>query len=289
MAKKYKNIIVDINEDLIEALSKEEKDFYDKLPNQTKKDRFLNMSKADKETIMDMASRTGLTEDQRAKLKEEEELMWKYASTMALHYSNKSFVIDQSGVIKKIAQFGKICLGVAIALFVADVLVFNTYARNRQLHIEDTSGKPVYELVPASLNKINNNKQTINNGSGLMNIDQYRAYISQPNFQCGELNSITESFYQESGKPLCKKNEDGDIYVVGYVLNPTFPQPVFNVIHNGKIYNFDLNNDAAFTTAELSGLPKVSFSSVPYSFQKAFPDVVREATTNVVTKNAESK
>ncbi|MCW5156354.1 hypothetical protein [Burkholderia cenocepacia] len=281
MAKKYKNIIVDINEDLIEALSKEERDFYDKLPNQTKKDRFLNMSRQDKETIMDMGSRTGL--------KEEEELMWKYGSTLALHYSNKAFVIDQSGAITKIANFGKICLGIAIALFVADVLVFNTYARNRQLHIEDFGGKPVYELIPAAINKINNNKQTINNSSGMMNLQQYQAYISQPNFQCGELKSITDSFYQESGKPLCKKNDDGDIYVAGYVVNPTFPQPVFNVIHQGKLYNFDMNNDAAFTTAELPGLPKVTFSSVPYSFHNAFPDVAREATKDVITKNAESK
>ncbi|WP_143279616.1 hypothetical protein [Burkholderia cenocepacia] len=289
MAKKYKNIIVDINEDLIEALSKEEKDFYEKLPNQTKKDRFLNMSKQDKEVIMDMGSRTGLSKEEEQKLKEEEELMWKYGSTLALHYSNKAFVIDQSGAITKIANFGKICLGIAIALFVADVLVFNTYARNRQLHIEDFGGKPVYELIPAAINKINNNKQTINNSSGMMNLQQYQAYISQPNFQCGELKSITDSFYQEGGKPLCKKNDDGDIYVAGYVVNPTFPQPVFNVIHQGKLYNFDMNNDAAFTTAELPGLPKVTFSSVPYSFHNAFPDVAREATKDVITKNAESK
>ncbi|MBY4717552.1 hypothetical protein [Ralstonia mannitolilytica] len=284
MTTKYKTVITDINEDLIEKLTETEKNFYGTLPNQTKKDRYLNMSKEDRAAIRKLT----LNEKKTQEEKDEEELMWKYASTLALHYSNTSFAIFKSGVMDWMANnAGKLFLGLAIASFFLGDYYFNTYARNRQIHVESFSGKPVYELMPAALTQINNNKQNINNSAGLMNIDQYRNYISQPNFQCGELKSITDSFYQPDGKPLCKKTKDGDIYVAGYVLNPTYPQPALNVIHEGKIYNFDMNNDAAFTTAQLSGFPSVSFRQVPYSFQKAFPDVVREATTNVVTKDAE--
>ncbi|WP_175888106.1 hypothetical protein [Burkholderia contaminans] len=271
---KFKRVITDINEDLIKALSKEETTFYNTLEGQ-KKDRFLYMSKADRQLLMN----GGLS-------KKEEDAMWEYASTLSLHYINKPFIMGK--YIDNLTKWGAIALTIAVSCFATDWF-FNTYARNRQLHLEATTGKPVYELIPASLPRINNNKQNVNNSGGLMNVEQYKSYISQPKFQCDALGSITDSFYQPSGKPLCKKTEDGDVYVVGYVVNPTFPQPTFNVIHEGKIYNFDMNNDAAFTTAELPGLSRVTFNQVPYSFQKAFPDVVREATTSVVTKDAESK
>ncbi len=270
----YTKVITDINVDLIADLNKEEKAFYEGLDN-TKQDRFLNMSHLDRAVLMD------------GKLSEEEkETAWKYASTLALKYINKGFMLKD--IIDKISPYAKIFLALTAVSLCAD-FYFNTYAKNRQLHVESLPGKPKYELVPSAINTINANKQNINEGSNLMDVAKYKEYISSKGFECGKLESLNASFFQSSGKPLCKQGLDGDVFVGGYVLNPTYPQPTFNVIHQGKVFNIDLNNDAGISVAELPGLDKVNFKMISYTFQAAFPEAVREAKTDVVTKNREGK
>ena len=274
MEIKPKTIIVDINEDLVEKLTEKEKAFFDILQGK-RKDYFLHMAKSERESLM----KGGLD-------KEEEELIWKYGSTLALKYINAGYINEKEN-ISRFNKYAKWALIIGTILLAQDYY-FTTYALNRQLHIESFDGPTKYELIPASLSQINNSKQVINDASNLMDVSTYKNYISQPNFKCGELKSLLSSFYSPDGLPLCKKTKDGDIFVAGYVVNPTFAEPIVNVIHEGKLFNLDLSKDAGMGFLSLPGAETVTFKNIPYAFQKAFPEVVREESTNVVTKSLEN-
>lgn len=270
---KYKRVITNIHEDMIENLDVKEKAFYEAC-NHKKKDRFLYMARDDRAALM-------ASED-----KKEQDKYWEVASTLSLHYINKPYML--SDVMGKLAPYARMAFIAAAVCVCADIF-FNTYAKNRQLHAERLDGVPKYELIPAVLPKFNNDKQNISTSTTIMSLSDYTKYITQKNFACGELKAITDSWYQPSGKPLCKATPGGDVFVAGYVNNPTFPQPILNVIHKGAIYNFDMSNDAAITTAALPGYPSVTFRRIPFTFQAAFPEAVRVAEANVVTKNREGK
>lgn len=272
--KLLSNIILDIHAEPTAALNAEETEYH-KTISKERREIFIYMSKTDRAKLINKQLSV-----------QEEDLMWKAGSTMALHYINEGYIYEKS--IPNFTKWAKYLCLAALFAFSADIY-FNTYAKNRQLHIESFAGQPKYELDPSALNSINAHKQTLNDATNLMDVATYKTYISTPGFACGELLSVKDSFYQTNGKPLCKKNDIGDVYVVGYVVNPTFPQPVFNVIHQGKVFNIDMSNDAALGTAVLPGLEKITFSNIPYSFQNAFPEIVREQTADVITKLREKK
>lgn len=155
-----------------------------------------------------------------------------------------------------------------------------TVGVNKQLQLE-TIGASL-ETIPAAFNTINANKQGINDSTALMSTEQYANYITQPNMQCGVLNDLSDSFYAKDGKPLCKK--DGDVlWIAGYVKNPTFPEPVLNIIRKGVLYNVDLSPQNYHTVA-LAGGKTVRFEMIQEPFKRAFPDFVRSSETDVITK-----
>ena len=272
--QKKGNIIVDINDELIEKLTDEEKAFCKNITDK-QKELFLYMAKADRQKLM-----SGCLS------KEDEELTYKYASTLALHYINDEYFVKPA--IEKIPKYAKYLLCAALVCFSFD-LFFNVYAKNKQLHIETFEESAKYELIPSFVQTINANRQNINSSENLMTLDTFTQYISSKDFECSSLDDLSKSFYQSSGKPFCKTGLNGDVFVAGYVLNPSFPQPVFLVIHEGNKYNIDLNKESGITFADIPGAQKLSFNNISYTFQKAFPEAVRVSAVDVVTKRLEQK
>jgi hypothetical protein len=268
------NVILDINADLKEKLSESEKEYFDTLT-PDRKEPFLNMATSDRAKVMEGS----LSE-------EEEKYAWRYASTLALHYINEGYMLKN--VLDKLAPLAKGLLFASALSLCAD-FYFNVYAKNAQLHLENLKGPEKYELDAALIPSYNNSRENINDSTHVMSVDAYKAYISKAGFACGKLESITSSFFQEDGKPLCKLGENGDIFVAGYVRNPTFPQPAFNVIHNGKVYNIDMSHDAAITFAALPGAQTVTFKNISYAFHAAFPEAVRQANPGVVQRKKETQ
>ena len=268
------NVILEINADLVEKLNDEEKKYFVTL-SADRQELFLNMASSDRAKIMEGS----LSED-------EEKYAWRYASTLALHYINEGYMLKS--VLDKLAPIAIGLLAAAAICLCAD-LYFNVYAKNAQLHLENLKGPTKYELNAALVPSYNNSRENINDATHVMSVDGYKTYIFRTDFECGKLGNITSSFFQENGKPLCKEGASGDIFVAGYVLNPTFPQPAFNVIHDGKVYNIDMSHDAAITFAALPGVPTVTYKNISYAFQAAFPDAVREANPGVVQSKKESQ
>lgn len=270
----YSGVIVDQDADLFNLLTIEEQKFYDavKAQNEHKASCFLQMPKQDRHDLMS------------GKLSQEEaEERYKYASTKALIYTNDGYVISEKvkGAHKKINAALALLLSAA-ALCLGMDIYFNTVAKNTQLHLESAGER--YELNPASMNQINNRKQNVSDTSKMLSAQQYIQHLMTPNFRCHELTSLKESFYAADGLPKCRQVEDA-LFVVGYAKNPTFPQPVMNVVKDGQVYNLDLST-AGFSTVQYT-LPLVRFEMIPHTFAQAFPDMVRSANQDVVTRNKE--
>lgn len=113
-------IITDINESLRKALTSDEKAFYDTLSSQQRRDYFLHMGKTDRRTLM----RGNLS-------KEDEALMWTYASTLALRIYNQGFGISQR--VKVIRSIGRAALVVACIVGLSGIFT-STYLKNTAIH-----------------------------------------------------------------------------------------------------------------------------------------------------------
>lgn len=268
------DVILDINADLKEKLQSDEKEYFDRL-SPDRQELFLNMARSDRKNVME----GNLSED-------EEKYAWRYASTLALHYINEGFMLKS--VLDKLAPIATALL-ICSALCVSADFYFNVYAKNAQLHLENLKGPDKYELNASVVPSYNNSRENIDDSSHVMSVEAYKAYISKAGFECGKLESITSSFFQPNGKPLCKQGENGDIFVAGYVTNPTFAQPALNVIHDGKLYNIDMSHDAAITFAALPGVSTVTFKNISYAFHAAFPEAVRQANPGVVQRKKETQ
>lgn len=271
----YSGVIVDQDADLFNAATIAEQKFYEELKktSEHKASCFLQMPKVDRAELMSGKLSEADTEER-----------FKYASTKALIYTNDGYIITEKmrAAHKKINAVIGVLLGAAAICLGMDIY-FNTIAKNTQLHLESAGVR--YELDPAAMNQINNRRENVDDTSRMLTAQQYIQHLMKPNFQCHELKTLKDSFYEPSdGLPKCRQVGDAT-FVVGYAKNPTFPQPVMNVIKDGQIYNLDLSV-SGFSTVQYT-LPIVRFEMIPQRFAEAFPDMVRSAAQDVVTRRKE--
>lgn len=217
---------------------------------------------------------------------EDEAIVWEHGAKLAFQYANSG--VKQKRLINSTFKTATVvCLALAGVCLGMD-LYFNTYAKFRQLNLESLSvGAEKFELVPSEVLKVNGNKGLLSSESlpaNAMQLNDYVAHIQKPNFKCGELESLSQSFRSNDGLPLCKENSLGDKYIVGYAKKVQFPEIVTTVIHEGKIYNLDLDRELGIVTLKIPGADTVTFDRVANSFAATFPDYVREYKANAVTK-----
>ena len=120
-------IITDINESLVKLLNKEEKQFYENLPSQQKKDYFVHMGSADRLSLM-----SGKVSA------EEEALIWSYASTLALKIYNNGFGLTER--VRMIKRIGQVSLIFALIAGLSGIFT-STYVKNHsiQSHMKVTN------------------------------------------------------------------------------------------------------------------------------------------------------
>lgn len=307
----FSSVITDIQEPLVNKLTPEEKEFwtnintsnYPKIKIETKfeksgkeqtkerlesdseherrikkwRDNFLYMNSELKKHLL------------LKELKEEDErIVWEHGAKLAFQYSNSGHK-----QLKIVNGFGSAIKILAFSAFV--FFCFNiyqeTYVKNRQLHLETVTGKERFELIPTQLRGFNSGA-VLTSGVNLfgekvniLSYDEYVKHITTPNFACGELKSLTESFSENNGIPLCKVNSFGDTYIASNINNNGKVMPVLSVIHDGKIYNLDLDKETKVETAKIRGADTVSFNRIQYSFSDAFPEAVREYSSNKIVQN----
>lgn len=270
----YTKVITDIKSPFVDTLTEQERTFWEKLEGK-KKDTFLYMN----HDYRRLAMGGGLTANDEA-------ILWENGSKLAFQYANSG--VKQKRIIgSTIKTASAVCLGLAVLCFGMDIY-FNTYAKFRQLNLESLSvGGQKYELVPGELQKFNGHKGLLDQESLPTNAigpEEYISHIQKPNFKCGELKSLSQTFRTDDGLPLCKENSLGDKYIVGYVRRAQIPELIMNVIHDGKIYNLDLDKELGIATVKIKGADTVNFDRVSNSFAATFPEMVREYKANAVTK-----
>jgi len=218
---------------------------------------------------------------------DDEYILWEHGSKLAFQYSNSGFKQKQiiNGQIKKLTT---ICLVLAGFCFGMD-LYFNTYAKNRQLNLEAVSlGNKKYELAPNSL-KQNNTMFDSQENVATMSLDEYVSHIQKPNFKCGELKTLNGVFSTKDGYPLCKQNSLGDIYIAGNVKVGETSQPILSIIHEGKIFNLNLDVELGISIAKINGADTLSLDRVMNSFASTFPENTREFKANALVRTREKQ
>jgi hypothetical protein len=244
-------IIADINENLVKNLSPEKKQFYDGLEGK-KKDYFLFMSEADQATLM----KGGL--EPRT-----EELMWMYASTLALKIINNGFGLTERA--KLVGKFARISLSLALVAGLSGIFT-STYLKNQKIQ----------ELMPvgASVASVREAKLQINSVQNeLVKIDNLMTpadFLLSWRSACSPMGDLSDSFYQPNGKPFCK--QDGNrTWVGGYVRAQNSygeqAQPVFLKEEGGAIVNVEF---AQGYSNPFKGLEPVPLTSVEREIKAAF-------------------
>jgi len=218
---------------------------------------------------------------------EDEQILWEHGSKLAFQYSNSGF--KQKNIVNgHIKQWMNICLILASLSFCVD-LYFNTFAKNRQLNLESVSvGVTKYELIPNSL-KQKNSLVSSKTSETTLSLEQYITHIQKPNFKCGELDSLTNGFGSEDGYPLCKSNSLEDIYIVGNINQGEASFPILSIIHEGQIYNLDLDTEMGISTLKIEGADTLRLDRVMNSFAATFPEYVREFKPNALIRTREQK
>jgi hypothetical protein len=268
-------VITDVQKPYIDELTDEQNKFWLTLDGK-KKNTFLYMNNECRSLCM--------SDNLNA---EDEEILWEHGGKLAFHYSNSGMKQSRlvKGVISSMINFALLGAGVCLS----QDLYFNTYAKNRQLNLESLSiGDAKFELVPLELLKLNNAKGLLDQEeappANAMPVTDYLTLIQKPDFKCGKLESLSQSFKSADGYPLCKENSLGDKYVVGYVKRSSYPEIITSVIHDGKIYNLDFDKEFGISTVKIVGADTVTKDRVINSFAATFPDAVREYKANAVTK-----
>ena len=241
-------IITDINANLVLNLDPKRKQFYDQLEGK-RKDHFLHMSKGDQATLL----KGGLDP-------QEEELMWKYASTLAVRIINKGFGLSERA--KRIGKIGRISLVFAL-ITGASGIVTSTYLKNHKIQ----------SLMPVSAKAVQESKLAINAVQNeLIKPDQLKtpADFLLSLKDCSPIGDISDSFYQANGKPFCKQ-DGAKVWVAGYVhVESSYgnqAQPVLLKSEGGKVVNVDF---APGVTNPFQGVKSVSLASVEKELSAAF-------------------
>lgn len=241
-------IITDINADLVLNLDPKRKQFYETLEGK-RKDYFLHMSSADQEALM----KGGLDPA-------EEELMWKYASTLALRIINKGFGLSDRA--KRIGKIGRISLVLALIAGLSGIFT-STYLKNQKIQ----------SLIPASVKAVSQSKLEINAVQNeLIKPDQLK---SPADFllsvkDCSPMGDISDSFYQANGKAFCK--QDGSkVWLAGYVhVQNDYgnqAQAVLLKEEGGQVVNVEF---APGASNPFNGVKSVSLGSVEKELLAAF-------------------
>lgn len=246
--EKQERIITDINSDLVLNLDPNRKQFYEKLEGK-RKDYFLHMSKGDQETLM----KGGLDPA-------EEELMWKYASTLALRIINKGFGLSDRA--KRVGKIGRISLVLALVAGLSGIFT-STYWKNQKIQ----------SLLPASVKAVSESKLEVNAVQNeLIKPDQLKtpADFLLSMKDCSPMGDISDSFYQANGKPFCK--QDGSrLWIAGYVhVENNYgdqAQAVLLKEEGGQVVNVDF---APGASNPFKGITSVSLASVERELEAAF-------------------
>jgi hypothetical protein len=241
-------IITDINADLVFNLDPKRKQFYKTLEGK-RKDYFLHMSKADQEALM----KGGLDPA-------EEELMWKYSSTLALRIINKGFGLSDRA--KRIGKIGRISLVLALVAGLSGIFT-STYLKNQRIQ----------SLIPASVKEVSESKLEINAVQNeLIKLDQLKSpadfLLSVKN--CSPMGDISDSFYQANGKAFCKQG-GAKVWLAGYVhVQNDYgnqAQVVLLKDEGGQVVNVEF---APGASNPFNGIKSVSLDSVEKELLAAF-------------------
>jgi hypothetical protein len=249
MADDKKQIITDINADLIEKLSSGELEYFNKIKEKNNKNYFLHMPKETRKKLM----AGGLN-------KHEEELIWRYGSTKALHYINDGFGYMERA--KAIGRLGRILLGIGCCYLVAGVY-FHTYAKSKQVaeYMGTTAQQEEGRLA------INTRQHQLIKPEMVMDGTRLLSNIGD----CSPLVDISDSFYQAGGNPFCRKDATGTIWVASYVKAKNdygvVAQPVLLLVKDGKPTNVELH---AGEKNPFGTMPSVSLASVEKQLELAF-------------------
>lgn len=246
--EKRERIITNINENLVMQLDPARKQFYDQLDGK-RKDYFLHMSKGDQATLM----KGGLDP-------QEEELMWKYASTLAVRIINKGFGLSERA--KRIGKIGRISLVLALIAGISGI-VTSTYLKNHKIQ----------SLMPVSAKAVQESKLAINAVQNeLIKPDQLKtpADFLLSWKDCSPMGDISDSFYQANGKAFCKQ-DGSSVWVAGYVhVENSYgnqAQPVLLKAVEGKVVNVDF---APGIANPFHGIESVSLASVEKELTAVF-------------------
>lgn len=270
-------VITDIQSPYIAELTPEEQEYYKKLDKQ-KKARFIYMNHDTKKLLMS----GDLSED-------DAKLVWEHGSKLAFQYSNSG--VKQKRLINDVFKhLVNGCVALAVVCFGFD-LYFNIYAKNRQLNLESLDvGGQKYELHPIEIRKINGHNGLLSPESlpsNVMSLEEYKNHLMKPNFECHSLDKLSDDFKTKDGLPKCKTNPLGDRYVVGYAKQTNYPEIIMSVLHDGKIYNLDIDSQSGVGTIKIGGADSVTFERISNSFASAFPEMVRDYKANAVTRMRE--
>ncbi|MGF6273399.1 hypothetical protein ABIB38_001773 [Massilia sp. UYP11] len=241
-------IITDINADLVLNLDPKRKQFYETLEGK-RKDYFLHMSRADQEALL----KGGLDPA-------EEELMWKYASTLSLRIINKGFGLSDRA--KRIGKIGRISLVLALVAGLSGIFT-STYLKNQKIQ----------SLIPASAIAVSESKLEINAVQNeLIKPDQLKtpADFLLSVKDCSPMGDISDSFYQANGKAFCK--QDGlKVWLAGYVhVQNDYgnqAQAVLLKVEGGQVVNVEF---APGARNPFNGVTSVSLGSVEKELLAAF-------------------
>ena len=241
-------IITDINADLVLNLDPKRKQFYETLEGK-RKDYFLHMSRADQEALM----KGGLDPA-------EEELMWKYASTLALRIINKGFGLSDRA--KRVGKIGRISLVFALVAGLSGIFSA-TYLKNQKIQ----------SLMPASVKAVSQSKLEINAVQNeLIKPDQLKtpADFLLSLKDCSPMGDISDSFYQANGRAFCKQ-EGARVWVAGYVhVENSYgnqAQPVLLKVEGSKITNVEF---APGATNPFKGVQSVQLENVENELRAVF-------------------
>ena len=219
-------IITEINDDLVKALNPERKNFYDQLEGK-RKDYFLFMSEADQAALVG----GGLDA-------EEEELMWKHGSTLALNIINKGFGLTERA--RMIGKVSRVSLALALVAGLSGIFT-STYLKNHKIQELMPASATVANVQEAKL-EINTNQNELIKADNLMTPADF---LLSWKGACSPMGDISDSFYQSSGKPLCKQS--GAVTWVGGYVHVTGSygdqaQPVMLKVEGSKVINVDFSD-----------------------------------------------
>ena len=241
-------IITDINEDLVLALDSDHRKFYDQLEGK-KRDYFLHMSKSDQEALM----KGGLNPA-------EEELMWKYASTLALRIINKGFGLSDRA--KCIGKIGRISLVLALVAGLSGIITA-TYFKNQKIQ----------SMMRASVKAVSQSKLEINAVQNeLVKIENLKtpADFLLSREDCSLMGDLSDSFYQANGKAFCKQ-VGSTAWVAGYVHTANSyeeqAQPVLLKVMGSKIVNVEFSPGVS---NPFPGIASVQLADVEKDLSAAF-------------------